>query len=109
LPFLSPRIVCDARALPTAEKAYAAAGDSAPVIDTLGWMLVEKGHAERGLPLLKKAVAAAPEAMDIRLHLAQALMKTGDKSAARSELEKILASPKGSAQNEQARALLAQL
>lgn len=99
----------DPRALETAEKAYAAASDSGPVIDTLGWMLVEKGNTERGLTLLKKAVAASPDALDIRYHLVLALMQSGDKAAARSELEKILATNKPFPQQEEAKALLGKL
>ncbi|OWY29804.1 XrtA/PEP-CTERM system TPR-repeat protein PrsT [Herbaspirillum robiniae] len=99
----------DPRALETAEKAYAAAGDSAPVIDTLGWMLVEKGNVERGLPLLQKAVAAAPEALDIHYHLVLALLQSGDKARARSELEKLLASNKPFPQSDEAKALLKKL
>ncbi|MFB9243778.1 PEP-CTERM system TPR-repeat protein PrsT [Massilia antarctica] len=94
----------DPRALKTAEKAFELGGNSAAVTDTLGWMLVEQGDTKRGLTLLQKAVALAPEAADIRFHLAAGLAKTGDKAGAKRELERVLAS-KNFAQMEEAKAL----
>ncbi|MFJ3054894.1 XrtA/PEP-CTERM system TPR-repeat protein PrsT [Herbaspirillum sp. NPDC087042] len=99
----------DPRAIDTAEKAYAAASDSGPVIDTLGWMLVQKGNTDRGLTLLKKAASLSPDALDIRYHLVLALVQSGDKAAARSELEKILATNKPFPQSDEAKALLGKL
>ncbi len=99
----------DARALPTAEQAFKLAGQNPAVMDTLGWILVEKGDTARGLELLRKAVAAAPEAPDLRYHLASALAKSGDKVNARKELEKTLASSKPFAAMDDAKALMRQL
>lgn len=99
----------DSRAMAAAEQAYKLAPQHPVVIDTLGWVLVEQGQAARGLTLLQKASAAAPDARDIRFHLAQALAKTGDKAAARKELETVLSGSVPFAQAEQARALLAQV
>ena len=56
-------------------------------MDTHGWILVQHGDAARGIELLRKANSIAPQDTDIRLHLAKALLKTGDKAAAKSELE----------------------
>jgi putative PEP-CTERM system TPR-repeat lipoprotein len=81
----------DARALPTARKAAAAAPDNPAVLDTLGWMLVEQGNSKEAAPLLQKASTLAPNAADIRYHFAVALNNTGDKTTARKELEKLLA------------------
>ena len=81
----------DARALKTADQAHALAPDNPAVMDTLGWILVEQGNLGRGLPLLKKAVELAPDAADIRFHLAQGLAKSGDKAAARQHLDKVIA------------------
>ncbi len=99
----------DPRALASAEQAYRLAPQHPVVMDTLGWALVEQGQAARGLAILQKASAAAPEARDIRFHLAQALAKSGDKSGARRELETVLAGDRPFAQADQARALLGQL
>lgn len=99
----------DARALPMAEKAYEADPGSAAVLDTLGWILVERGELARGVDLLQKAASLAPDAPDIRYHLALGLVKSGDKEKARGELQRLLASGKDFAKANEARALLAQL
>lgn len=96
----------DSRALKYAEKAYELAPKSAPIADTLGWILVEQNDIARGLPLLKQANAIEPASLEIRYHLAVALMKSGDKTAARKELEQILASGKKFSQSEEAQSLL---
>ncbi|WP_165497806.1 XrtA/PEP-CTERM system TPR-repeat protein PrsT [Pseudoduganella albidiflava] len=99
----------DPRALETAERAMKALPQSGAAMDTLGWILVEKGNLGRGLPLLKQASAAEPAAADIRYHLAAAYARNNDKAAARKELETLLAAKGDIAQAEQARALLKQL
>ncbi len=96
----------DPRALATAEQAYKVAANNAAVMDTLGWMLIEQGNVERGLPLLQKAVGANPNAPEIRYHLAVGLHKSGDKKGARKELETLLAQNKPFAQLDEARSLL---
>ncbi len=80
----------DPAALETAEKALAAAPNVPSVMDTAGVILVAAGQAPRGLELMRKAVAAAPKAPALRLHLAQALLDTGDKAGARTELDALL-------------------
>ncbi len=99
----------DPRALGYAEQAYQLAAENPAVLDTLGWMLVEKGDTKRGLPMLQKASGLAPDAPEIRYHFAQALAKSGDKAKARKELEQLLANPKNFAKIEEARVLLKQL
>ena len=76
----------DGRALKVAEQAHALAPDQAGVTDTLGWILVEQGDNARGLALLKDAHARAPQAHDIRYHLAVAMAKAGDTDGARKLL-----------------------
>jgi putative PEP-CTERM system TPR-repeat lipoprotein len=83
----------DPGALGYAEKAYALAPSNAAIADTLGWMLVERGDTKRGVELLAKASSTAPNALEIRMHYAKALIKTGDKAAARKELEAVAAAP----------------
>jgi Tfp pilus assembly protein FimV len=58
------------------------------------------------LPLLQKASTQAPNALEIRYHLAQALNKSGDKAGAKRELDKLLAAGAPFAQADEARALL---
>lgn len=99
----------DARAQASAEAAYRYAGEQPDVMDTLAWILVDKGSkadAARGLLLLQKAHALAPAARDIRYHLAAALAKSGDRAGARRELEALAAGDMRFAQADQARALL---
>jgi putative PEP-CTERM system TPR-repeat lipoprotein len=99
----------DARAQQVAEQAYALAGDQPVIMDTLGWILVEQGDTARGLSILQKANAGAPQARDIRYHMAMGLYKTGDKEAARKELESLVSGNTKFAQADDARALLKQL
>lgn len=80
----------DAKAIEYAEKALALQPNSPAVMDTLGMLLVERGNLARGLKLLQKAVAAAPEAYAIRLNLAKALAGAGRKDEARRELEPLV-------------------
>jgi len=58
---------------------------SAPALDTLGVLLVAKGDVTKGMELLAKAVALAPNRPDIRFNYAKALMKAGRQEEARKE------------------------
>jgi putative PEP-CTERM system TPR-repeat lipoprotein len=80
----------DARAVPMAERALKLKPDNPAVMDTLGWILVERGDVQRGVELLKKAVALAPKAAEIRFHYAQGLVRAGDKLNGKQELERLL-------------------
>ena len=82
--------VKDPRALATAEHAFKLRPGEAPIADTLGWILVEQGSTQRGLQILREATNKAPDSVDIRMHLIQALLKIGEKDQARSELERIV-------------------
>lgn len=99
----------DPQALPMAERAQQLAPANPAVLDTLGWILVEKGDSARGLPLLRKASELAPDAHGLRYHLAVGLAKSGDKAGARKELERLLLTGKSFAQEGEARTLLQQL
>lgn len=99
----------DARAISTAEQAYRLQPKNPSVLDTYGWLLVEANQAQRGIPLLRQALAAQPESADIRWHLGAALAKAGDKANAIAELDRLLASRVPFAQATEARALLQQL
>jgi len=99
----------DPKAVEYAEQALAIAPQSPAIQDTLGWLLVERGDVARGLELLKKAAAGAPNAGEVRLHLAKALIKAGDKGAARKELEAIVKLERQPAARAEAEKLLATL
>ena len=55
------------------------------------------------------AVTLAPDVPDTRYHLVRALMKTGDLTRARRELESLLANKVGFAKEAEARELLGKL
>jgi len=99
----------DTRALATAEAALRAAPKRPDVMDTVGWIFVAKGDTARALPLLREARTLAPAARDIRYHLAVALAASGDKAAARAELDGLLAGDMRFAEAEEARKLMARL
>ena len=93
-------------ALELAERAHGLAPDSPAVMDTLGAILADRGEMERGLQLLGQAVRLAPEAPQIRLNFAKALIKAERKPAARRELEGLAKlDPRLPAQQEAARLL----
>lgn len=96
----------DPRALETAELALKQAPDNASVIDTVGWLLTERGDTARALPLLHKAVGLAPQSTELRYHLAVALHKSGDKLGARKEAEKLLSDNKTFPQQDETKSLL---
>lgn len=99
----------DDRALAFAERAYKLAATNPVILDTLGWILVEKGDPARALPLLQKASSLAPNATEIRYHLGLGLMKSGDKRGARTQFEQLLASNKDFPKRDEVKAMLAQL
>lgn len=99
----------DPSAIGYAEKAAALAPNNPAITDTLGWLLVSKGETKRGTELLAKAAAAAPNALEIRMHYAKALIKSGDKAAARAELEAVAAAQSESPLKAEAAELLKQL
>ena len=93
-------------AVATAEQAYKFNPENPAIQDTLGWLLVNAGQTQRGLDLLKKALAKAPDASEIHWHFAAGLAKSGDKSRARQELERLFDSGKTFPQEAEAKKLL---
>ncbi|WP_324780042.1 XrtA/PEP-CTERM system TPR-repeat protein PrsT [Thiobacillus sedimenti] len=82
----------DGRALGYAEQALKLKPDNPTVMDTLGWILVQRGQTERGIKLLRQALTKAPDAGDIQYHYAAALAKSGDTARARLELDQLIKS-----------------
>lgn len=93
-------------ALKYAEDAHRLAPNSPAVLDTLGWLLVEQGEDKRGVDLLTRAIGLAPNAPEIRMHLAKALIKVGNKADARKELETIAKMPEARGLHAEAASLL---
>ena len=77
----------DPRALGVGERAYDLSTHDPLIMDTYGWMLVNHGKVEKGLDLLQRASALAPDQPEIRYHYAVALVKSGKDENARIELE----------------------
>jgi putative PEP-CTERM system TPR-repeat lipoprotein len=99
----------DQHALTYAEQALKLKPDNPAAMDTLGWILVRQGQAERGIKLLKQALSKAPDSAEIQWHLVVAYTKTGDRVRARNELDRLLASGLAFPQEQDAHALLDQL
>ena len=77
----------DARALDYAEKANKLAPNNPAIMETLGSLLSEKGDSARAIELLAKAIELAPQADTLKLSLARAQVKAGNKNEARKLLD----------------------
>ncbi len=77
----------DPKAAEVAERAYVQAPFNPDVMDTYGWALVQTSDVKRGTELLRAASSMAVTNPEIRFHFAKALLKSGDKSGAKRELE----------------------
>ena len=97
----------DRRATDYAERAFRQAPNNASIVDTYGWALVRTGDGGKGTELLRVASNLAPTNDEIRLHFAQALLKSGDKASARRELEKLSKTDSASSVRAEAEKLLA--
>jgi len=99
----------DPGAVNVARRAYERAPTSAAVSDTLGWLLVNAGNTEEGLPLLRDARTRDSGNPEIQYHLAVALDKLGRRAEAKSELEALLGREGDFEQREAAERLLQRL
>ncbi|HUG73200.1 MAG TPA: tetratricopeptide repeat protein [Steroidobacteraceae bacterium] len=79
------------------------------LIDTRGWVKLQRGSVSEALPLLEEAAEKAPGSPVIRYHLGMAQLKSGDRAAAKQSLQAALAAGPGFAGAEEARAALASL
>ncbi|MBP7609605.1 MAG: tetratricopeptide repeat protein, partial [Steroidobacteraceae bacterium] len=82
----------DDRTEAMARRAYDLAPDNPAVIDTYGWVLVEKGKLAEGLQALTRAVKLAPGSPDVRYHHAAALARSGEDRRALTLLDELLQS-----------------
>jgi len=101
--------VDDPRAEETARRAYEVAPDDGSVIDTLGWILLQKGETDEAVDLLRKAAATSSDNLDIRFHLAAGLAKQGKEVEALGILESVLKSEENFSSRKEAENLLAEL
>lgn len=95
----------DKRALATAEQAFKLAPEHPGVMDTLGWILVEREEYPRALNLLGAAKAKAPMVGTIQYHYAVALARSGNPAEARKQLDQLLASEAKFPELQEAKAL----
>ena len=79
------------------------------VADTLGWILTSQGDAGKGLPLLERAAAGAPQNPAIQYHLAVALKNVGRTDDAVHTLRPLIDSGANFDEKPQAASLLADL
>ena len=85
----------DPKAVDYAARAYAQAPNQASTADTYGWVLFQRGDTARAVELLRQAVELDPNDAGKRVRLARALLKAGNKDAAKKELG-IVAKAQGS-------------
>lgn len=74
------------KALELARRAKVALPNVPNISDTLGWIYAKRRLNEMAVPLLMEAVKAEPKQAEYHYHLAVALMQSGRKSAARTEM-----------------------
>ncbi|WP_077531362.1 tetratricopeptide repeat protein [Vreelandella utahensis] len=70
------------RALALAEKAYDSNPEAASIVDTYGWILFRNGDLDRSIEVLESAHKLAPDAAEIREHLAAAHREAGNDARA---------------------------
>ncbi len=100
----------DPRALDYARRAYEQDTQNPSVIDTYGWVLLQRNDVEAALPLLREAVRRAPDGpLEIQYHLARGLIQAGERAEARALLQRLLDRGEEFAYREQAEAELAEL
>ena len=59
------------------------------LLDTLAHALASEKQFDKAIETEKRALALAPDAHDIRLALAKLYIRSGDKAAARAELDRL--------------------
>ena len=96
----------DPSALQHAEKALTLAPNSPAILDTVGWIHLQQGDSQKAAEALRKAHGLAPNQALIRLHLAEALLKAGEKKEAHTHFEELDKLPESSPIRQEAQKLL---
>ena len=96
------------RAIELGEKAYRLSPKRPEIADTYGWILVNSGMSEKGLPILQNALVLAPENPEIAYHVGFALNKMGRRGEAEKVLRRVSKQHPDSPFAKQAQELLSQ-
>lgn len=94
------------QALEWARQAAQLQPESAPIQDTLGVILLEKGETAEAVTVLREAARLADGAPAIALNLARALAENGDTEEAKTQLQAILDGSPSASLREEAEQLL---
>ena len=92
-----------------AEQAYALLPEAPAILDTLGWILTQKGEYKKALPHLRNAAIRSFDIPDIHYHYAVALSLSDYKKEAIKELQQALQARRSFKDEEKAKALLKKL
>lgn len=96
-------------ALTYAEKANRLAPETPWVMDTLGWLLLQRGEVARAADLFTQAAEKAPGNPQYRYHLAQALGQAGQQDQAKRILEELLQDDRLASDHPKIRGMLQQI
>jgi tetratricopeptide (TPR) repeat protein len=96
-------------ALGMAQKAKSVMPDSAPITDTLAWVLYKKGNYTGAVPLLEECVRKSPDTAEFHYHLGMTLLANGEKTKGKDQIEAALRMKLGNDDAQQARQAIAQL
>lgn len=97
----------DPKAISYVDRALALAPNAPSALDTKAGLLDAGGQSAPAQELWRRAVSLAPNNGEIRLNLARSLIRTGNRSGARTELDKLMQSAaQNSPQRQEAEKLL---
>jgi Flp pilus assembly protein TadD len=77
------------RALVLAESVLETRPRDPSVMDTVGWVLLQKGEPEKALELFERALRRRPASPEINFHRAVAWIRTGQAARGRDELRRL--------------------
>lgn len=84
------------------------APQNASMKDTLGWVEVKQGNVAAALPVFSSLIRDNPDNVTFRYHYAVALLRSGDRTGAKQQLEQALSKQPAQPIEKDIRALLAQ-
>lgn len=80
----------DPRAIAIAQRAFLAAPDAAPIMDTYGYLLYQKGDHKQGGDLIRRAYALNSTDGQVAYHMARVLADDQEKAKARDLLKPLI-------------------